>query len=177
MVKTLEIHHNLSENHWMIIFKKFHLNPIIFEQGIKCKEEDHSITSLGVFLTWNRFWTKFIFTNDFRGLEDTIKHHILTENEKKIRAGFGKILKSLIIDLFLILRKLRFFWKIPFIIFASSLSRNKWILDECPLLISRDDRDSIPLEDAMSIFSVEDSTFVSYVGWVINLGLYIVEFA
>ena len=95
----------------MIIFKKFHLNPIIFEQGIKCKEEDHSITSLGVFLTWNSFWTKFIFTKDFRGLEDTIKHHILTENEKKIKAVFGKILKSLIIDLFLILRKLRFFEK------------------------------------------------------------------
>ena len=58
LVKTLQIHHNSSQKHEMIIFWKFQLNPFIFEENIKCKEETHSIISLGASLTWNNIWMK-----------------------------------------------------------------------------------------------------------------------
>ena len=66
--------------------------------------------SLSASVTWNNFWTKFFFTNGFRGLKDTIKLYILVENEKNPSRRFRGNSKYLQFDYFsLILRKLRFF--------------------------------------------------------------------
>ena len=66
--------------------------------------------SLGASVTWNNFWTRFFFTNGFRGLKDTIKIYILVENEKNPSRRFRGNSKYLQFDYFsLILRKLRFF--------------------------------------------------------------------
>ena len=61
LVKTPEIHHNLSKNLDVIIFWRFQQKPRVFEQDIKHKEENHSIMSLGASLIWNNFWTKIYF--------------------------------------------------------------------------------------------------------------------
>ena len=94
LVKTPEIHHNSSENHEMIIFSKFQLNPSIFQQDVKYK--DHLIMSLGASLTWNNFWTNFFFSQTvFTGWKTLLSSTFWQKMRKILRVVFGKIPKYL----------------------------------------------------------------------------------
>ena len=62
--------------------------------------------SLGAYLTWNNFWTKFFLRNDFSGLKDTIKLYILAKHEKHLLSSFQENSKYLMFDYFsMILQK------------------------------------------------------------------------
>ena len=102
----------------MIIFWKFQPNPSIFEQDIKYKEKDHLIMRLGASLTRNNLWTKFFSQMIFPSWKTLLSSKFWQKMRKILRAVFEKIPKNLMFHhLLLILRKLRFFWKILFKLF------------------------------------------------------------